>query len=179
MTHSQAQQLPEGSRLRVGVLAFNTNGCEKDQDFALSLSHEVASALARFRWFDVINPIAMMQRPLVILLSKDIFQRQQVDYTVDGTITRRGQSHHIDVQLSDFARCARPAWSDRLELGIPELHRLNELVTARIVGSIDPVILFIEGRPKRREQHWAAELSFLAISLIYSMERRKSQKPAT
>lgn len=170
------QQLPERSRLRVGVLAFDTNGCEKDQGLALSLSHEIASALARFRWFDVISPVAMMQRPLATLLSKDIFQRQQLDYTVDGTIVRRGQRYHIDVRLFDFARCTRPAWSDRFELGISELHRLNELITARIVGSIDPIILFIEGQPKRRERHGVAGLLFLAIPLIYSMERKKFQE---
>jgi DNA-binding SARP family transcriptional activator/TolB-like protein len=167
---------PERSRLRVGVLSFDTNGCENDQNLALSLSHEVAAALARFRWFDVISPVAMMQRPLATLVSKNIFQRDALDYAVDGTVTKKGQRYHVGVQLLDFTRGTRPVWSDRFELEIAELHRLNELVTARIVGSIDPVILFIEGQPKRRERHGAAGLLFLAIPLIYSMERGKFQE---
>jgi DNA-binding SARP family transcriptional activator/TolB-like protein len=165
---------PGRSRLRVGVLSFDTNGCEDDQNLALSLGHEVATALARFRWFDVISPVAMMQRPLATLLSKD--QRHPLDYAVDGTVTRKGQRYHVGVQLLDFRRGTRPVWSDRFELGIDELHRLNELVTARIVGSIDPFILFIEGRPKRKERHGAAGLLFVAIPLIYSMERAKFQQ---
>jgi DNA-binding SARP family transcriptional activator len=165
--------LPARSRVRVGVLSFDTNGCENDQDLALSLSHEVAAALARFRWFDVISPVTMMQRPLATLLSNDMFQRQQLDYAVDGIITKRGQNYHISVRLLDLGRCTQPVWSDRFDLAIRELHRLNELVTARIVGSIDPIILFIEGQPKRREGYGATGLLFLAIPLIYSMERRK------
>jgi DNA-binding SARP family transcriptional activator/TolB-like protein len=168
--------LPERSRLRVGVLSFDASDCENDQSLALSLSHEVATALARFRWFDVISPVAMMQRPLATLLSNDIFQRQQLDYAVDGIMTKRGQSYHISVRLLDLSRCTRPVWSDRFELAIRELHLLNELVTARIVGSIDPIILFIEGQPKRREHYGATGLLFLAIPLIYSMERRKFQE---
>jgi tetratricopeptide (TPR) repeat protein len=117
-----------------------------------------------------------MQRPLATLLSRDIFQRHPLDYAVDGTVTRKGPRYHVGVQLLDFTRGTRPVWNDRFELEIAELHRLNELVTARIVGSIDPVILFIEGQPKRRERHGAAGLLFLAIPLIYSMERRKFQE---
>jgi adenylate cyclase len=52
------------------------------------------------------------------------------------------------------------------------------LVTGRIVGSIDPVILFIEGQPKRRERYGATGLLFLAIPLIYSMERQKFHQAA-
>jgi DNA-binding SARP family transcriptional activator/TolB-like protein len=167
---------PERSRLRVGVLSFDASDCENEQNLALSLSHEVAAALARFRWFDVISPVATMQRPLASLLSNDIFQRQQLDYAVDGTITKQGQKYHIGVRLLDLSRRTRPVWSDRFELAICELHRLNELVTARIVGSIDPIILFIEGRPKRRERYGATGLLFLAIPLIYSMERKKFQE---
>jgi DNA-binding SARP family transcriptional activator len=168
--------VPERSRLRVGVLSFDSDDSGNDQDLALSLSHEVATALARFRWFDVINSVATMQRPLATLLSKDAFARQQLDYAVDGTVTRRGPNYHIGVQLLDLTRCTRPVWSDRFELAVRELHRLNELVTGRIVGSIDPIILFIEGRPKRRERYGATGLLFLAIPLIYSMEREKFQQ---
>jgi DNA-binding SARP family transcriptional activator len=166
----------ERARLRVGVLSFDAHGCENDQDLALSLSHEVATALARFRWFDVISPVAIMHRPLATLFSKDTFQPQHLDYAVDGILTKRGNAYHISVRLLDLTRCTRPVWSDRFDLAIGELHRLNELVIGRIVGTIDPLILFIEGQPKRRERYGATGLLFLAIPLIYSMERRKFQQ---
>jgi adenylate cyclase len=53
---------------------------------------------------------------------------------------------------------------------------LDELVTTRIVGRIDPVILHIEGQPKRREHFGATGLLLLAIPLTFSMERRQYEE---
>jgi tetratricopeptide (TPR) repeat protein len=143
---------------------------------AFSLSHEIAAALARFRWFDVITPVSMRSRPVATLLSKDAVQQQQLDYAIDGTIKLAGRKYHIDVWLLDLTQGARPVWNDRFELGINELHRLNEMVTGRVVASIDPVILFIEGQPRRSERYGATGLLLLALPLIYSMERQKYQR---
>jgi tetratricopeptide (TPR) repeat protein len=45
-----------------------------------------------------------------------------------------------------------------------------------VVARIDPVILFIEGRQKRRERCGATGLVLQAISLMYSMEREKYEE---
>jgi DNA-binding SARP family transcriptional activator/TPR repeat protein len=163
-------------RLRVGVLPFDASDSENERDLAFSLSHEIAAGLARFRWFDVITPISMRSRPVATLLSKDTVQQQQLDYAVDGTIKRAGRNYHIEVWLLDLTQYTRPVWSDRFELGISELHRLNEVVTGRVVASIDPVILFIEGQPRHSERYGATGLLLLALPLIYSMERQKYQQ---
>jgi DNA-binding SARP family transcriptional activator len=165
--------LPGRQRLRVGVLPFDAAHSENERDLAFSLSHEVAAALARFRWFDVIAPVSMLRRPVTALLSEDIFQQQQLDYAIDGVIEQRGNKYRISVRLLDLTRSTQPVWSDRLELAMNELHRLNEMVTGRVVASIDPVILFIEGQPRRKERYGANALLLLAIPLIYSMERQK------
>jgi DNA-binding SARP family transcriptional activator/TolB-like protein len=160
-------------RLRVGVLPFLVTGSSRQEGLAVSLGQEIAAALARFRWFDVIAPVSLMRSPSVTFASEALLQRRKLDYVVDGTLTGNGRSFKISVRLLDVTDCARPVWSDRFELGAGELHRIDELVTARIVGQIDPVILFIEGQPKRRERYGATGLLLLAIPLIYSMERRK------
>jgi DNA-binding SARP family transcriptional activator/Tfp pilus assembly protein PilF len=164
------------NRLRVGVLPFDGSRSVNEGNLAFSLSHEIAAALARFRWFDVITPVSMMRRPLANFVNNDLPDHQQLDYAVDGTITVSGRYIQINVRLLDLVERARPVWSDRFELAINELHRLNEMVVARIVASVDPVILFIEGQPKRKERYGATGLLFLAIPLIYSMERNKFQR---
>jgi TolB-like protein/Tfp pilus assembly protein PilF len=164
------------NRLRVGVLPFDGSRSVNEGNLAFSLSHEIAAALARFRWFDVITPVSMMRRPLANFVNNDLPEHQQLDYAVDGTITVSGRYIQINVRLLDLVERARPVWSDRFELAINELHRLNEMVVARIVASVDPVILFIEGQPKRKERYGATGLLFLAIPLIYSMERNKFQR---
>jgi DNA-binding SARP family transcriptional activator/TolB-like protein len=167
---------PDRNRLRVGVLPFDANRSENEGKLAFSLSHEIAAALARFRWFDVITPISMMRRPLANFVSDDLRRHEQLDYAVDGTIAVVGKNIQISVRLLDLVERARPVWSDRFVLEINELHKVNEMVVARIVASIDPVILFIEGQPKRKERYGATGLLFLAIPLIYSMERSKFQQ---
>jgi tetratricopeptide (TPR) repeat protein len=99
-----------------------------------------------------------------------------LNYAVDGTVSGNGKQVHIEVRLMELADHARPVWRECFDLRVGELHRLNELVTTRIVGRIDPVILFIEGQPNRREHYGATGLLLLAIPLIFSMERKKYEE---
>jgi DNA-binding SARP family transcriptional activator/Tfp pilus assembly protein PilF len=162
------------NRLRVGVLPFDAQDSEHARNLAFSLSHEVAGALARFRWFDVIAPALVIDIPLASGLGNP--QRQQLDYAVDGAVTRHDGHLEINVRLLDLSKSTQPIWSARFELAGDELHRLNELVVGRIVASIDPVILLIEGQPKRKERSGATGMLLEAIPLIYSMERTKFQQ---
>jgi TolB-like protein len=163
-------------RLRVGVLPFLAHNSEKEENLAFSLSQEIAAALARFRWFDVIAPMSLRPTPASLYVDEHQLRRMDLDYVVDGTVSGNGKYFQISVRLMDLAEHARPVWSECFDLTVGELHRLNELVTTRIVGRVDPVILFIEGQPKRREHYGATGLLLLAIPLIFSMERRKYEE---
>jgi TolB-like protein len=166
--------LPGRNRLRVGVLPFMAPGDrEEDLELAFSLSHQIGAALARFRWFDVISSVHAAARPL---LSSDALLSRELDYAVDGVVSRRGRQVVISIRLLDVARATPPVWSERFELKASDLHRLDELVTPRVVASIDPVILFIEGQPKRRAHYGATGLLLLALPLFYSMERSKFER---
>jgi DNA-binding SARP family transcriptional activator/TolB-like protein len=163
-------------RLRVGVLPFLAHTSRREENLAFSLSQEIAAALARFRWFDVIAPISLRPTPSTRFVDERHLRRMDLNYAVDGTVSGNGKHVHIEVRLMELADYARPVWRECFELPVGELHRLNELVTTRIVGRIDPVILFIEGQPKRREHYGATGLLLLAIPLIFSMERRKYEE---
>jgi DNA-binding SARP family transcriptional activator/TolB-like protein len=150
-------------RLRLGVLPFDTTDCKHEQ-LALSLSHEIAAGLARFRWFDVITPASLRRDEYAGL-----------DYLIGGAISGRGRQLQINVQLLDLVDQvqAQPVWSDQFDIALSQLHRLDELVTTRIVARIDPVILHIEGHPRRRERYGATGLLLQAIPMIFSMERKQ------
>jgi DNA-binding SARP family transcriptional activator/Tfp pilus assembly protein PilF len=162
-------------RLRVGVLSFLATRERDDQNLAISLSQEIAAGLARFRWFDVIAPASLARKPSA-RLSEDILRQKDLDYVVDGAVLGDGRHFEISVRLLDVTQFACPVWSDRFELSIDELHRLDERVTARIVGRIDPVILFIEGQPRRRKQQGGTGLLLRAMPLMHSMERDKYEQ---
>jgi DNA-binding SARP family transcriptional activator/TolB-like protein/Tfp pilus assembly protein PilF len=166
---------PHRHRLRVGVLQFLATRAGDDQNLALSLSQEIAAGLARFRWFDVIAPGSLMRRPSAHL-SEDLLKQKELDYVVDGALSGNGKRFQISVRLLDVTQFACPVWSDQFELATDELHQLDERVTARIVGRIDPVILFIEGQPKHRKHCGATGLLLRAMPLMYSMERDKYER---
>jgi DNA-binding SARP family transcriptional activator len=171
-----AAPAPNRSRLRVGVLPFLANASPRDESLALSLSQEIAAALARFRWFDVIAPIALKRREGGHGLSDELLRPNELDFVLDGALIGHGERYQISVRLLDLTRYASPVWSDRFEFGADELHLVDERVTGKIVSRIDPVILFIEGQPKRREKAGAHGLLLRAIPLIYSMERKKFEE---
>lgn len=171
------QPLPGRNRLRVAVPPFEgksaKNGTNRTEDLAFSLSRDIAASLARFRWFDVITPISFMCGPLMHFTSEDFLQRNQLDYVVDGVVSRHGNLVQVVVRLLDLTRCTQPVWNERFELPAGELHRLNEMVTGRVVASIDPIILYIEGQPNRREHYGATGMLLLALPLVFSMDRAK------
>jgi len=164
------------NRLRVGVLPFLVTGPSRHGALAFSLSQEIAAALSRFRWFDVIAPISLSRRSVDSPVGEDVLKRKQLDYVIDGALSGNGKQFQIGVRLLDLTAEARPVWNERFQLSVGALHRVDELITARIVGQIDPVILFIEGQPKRREQYGATGLLLLAIPLMYSLERKKYEQ---
>src|ERR1700730_17489376 len=163
---------PRRHRLRVGVLSFREIDGKNEQGLGLSLSHEIAAGLARFRWFDVISPTALRRGRS----TDEQHEHAKLDYIVDGAISGSGKQLQIGVRILDLAGQAQPVWSERFDVALSHLHRLDELVTTRIVGRIDPVILHIEGRPKRREHYGATGLLLRAIPMIFSMERNQYEE---
>ena len=170
------QAAPVRDRLRVGVLPFLASGAPQDESLALSLSQEIAAALARFRWFDVIAPMMLMRRGGVAQVTEDPLRQNELNYVIDGAVTSDGATYQISVRLLDLTRYATPVWSHRFELDEGEPHAVDDEVIARIVGQIDPVILFIEGQPKRSATIEATGLLLRAQPLLYSMEREKYEE---
>jgi DNA-binding SARP family transcriptional activator/tetratricopeptide (TPR) repeat protein len=162
---------PSRHRLRIGVLSFREIDCKNEKDLGRSVSHEIAAGLARFRWFDVIP-----RRLSTSFVDDQQHEYANLDYVVDGSISGSDRQLQISVRLLDLAGQARPVWSERFDIALSHLHRLDELVTTRIVGRIDPVILHIERQPKRRDHYGATGLLLLAIPLTLSMERRQYEE---
>jgi tetratricopeptide (TPR) repeat protein len=164
------------NRLRVGVLPLAASSSETEGNLAVSLSQQVTATLARCRWFDVIAAISPRSTPSSCFVTEHQIRRMNLDYLVDWTVSGHGRDTRIDIRLLELAAHAQPVWSGRFDLGRGELHRLNELVTSRIVGRIDPIIPFIEGWPKQQGHYGATGLLLLAMPLMFSMEREKYEQ---
>ena len=174
LLRSQHASKAVSGRLRLAVMRLRGEGSARCESLAFSLSQEIAAALARFRWFDVIAPVSPI--PEFFGIDDSVFPRQQLNYVVEGDLSGNDEKYQISVRLLDVADHARLVWSDRFELGADALDQVNELVVVPVVARIDPVILFIEGQQKQRERSSATTLVLQAISLMYSMEREKYEE---
>jgi TolB-like protein/predicted Zn-dependent protease len=164
------------NRLRVGVLPFLASSAANDEDLASSVSQEIATALTRCQGFDVIAPASLMQKFTPIRTSSGANQIQDLDYVVDGAVSRDGKRLQVSVRLLDISQYARTVWNERSVLAIGKLREWSELAATRIVNGIDPVIFFLDGQPRRRKRGGASGLLLLAMPLMYSMERRKYEE---
>ena len=127
------------------------------------LNLEIAAALARFRWYDVIGPASQPQ--------SSFSQHDQADYIVEGNLSGNAQRAQLSVRLLDVGAQSQLVWSDRFNFLDLETDRLNECVAGPVVARIDPVILFIEGQRRNGLHLDADSLVLKAIPLMYSMER--------
>jgi tetratricopeptide (TPR) repeat protein len=164
---------PDRDRLRVGVLSFSESGSEASENLVFALCRETIAALTRFRWFDVIAAIPLTRTASTCTIGEHQIRRMDLDYLVDWTVSEIGQYTEVNVRLFDLGGNARPIWSKRLDVAHAGLDGLNDLVAAKIVGHIDPVIPFIEGRQKSYDRYGATGFLRRAIPLMYSMEREK------
>lgn len=163
------------SRRRVGVLPFMASDDASEERLALWLSLDISTALSRFRWFDVVAPVALMRSPHA-LMNDDILRRNELDYVVDGALSHNGDRVQINVRLLNLKHYAKPVWSERFDLASDRSQGVHDDVIAKIVARIDPVILFIEGKAKRRDKTDATGLLAEALPLIYRMERAQYEE---
>jgi DNA-binding SARP family transcriptional activator/TolB-like protein len=165
------------SRLRVGVLPFGALANVRDRSLPLALAQDVAGALSRFRWFDVIAGFCVQPGLAADEAPVQHVEDLRLDYAVDATLSGAARVITVAVRLLEMTDTARAVWSESFHLPEEKLASLSELVTARIVARIDPVILSIEGRRSfRPELSPAASLVLRAVPLMYSMERPKFEE---
>jgi TolB-like protein/Tfp pilus assembly protein PilF len=164
------------NRVRIGVLPLTADGLKREEGLAISLTQHITSALARFRWFDVIAALSPGCGPSSYFVNEHQIRRMNLDYILDWTISGQDRDVRINILLLDLAERTRPLWRDSFDLARGDLHRLSELVTNRIVGCIDPFVPLIEGYVRHQDHYGATGLLLLAIPLMLSMERDKYEQ---
>jgi DNA-binding SARP family transcriptional activator len=163
--------VPKRAHRRVGVMPFVPLPAEVGDNLGFSIAQEVAAALARFRWFDIVAPNALMRGPAPTFLSDVELRRKDLDYVIDGSVSCSRGTYQISVRLLDLRTDATPVWSEKFELPADRLDQLDDKVTAKIAAQIDPVIIYIEGPKKTYEDDDALGCVMRALPLMHTMER--------
>jgi DNA-binding SARP family transcriptional activator/Tfp pilus assembly protein PilF len=164
---------PTASRLRIGVIPFQATA-EENAQLAFSLSQEIASALARFRWFDVVA--ALTPQPQMAQWDEAFLRAKGWHYVVEGNLVSGADKISISIRLLDIGQDIRPVWSDRFELATNMMDQLHDRVVAPVVARIDPAILFIEGQQSTSRWSSATRLVVQAIPMLASMRREPFER---
>jgi tetratricopeptide (TPR) repeat protein len=159
--------------LRIGVIPFQVTG-EENTQLAFSLSQEIASALARFRWFDVVS--ALTPQPQLAQWDEAFLRAKGWHYAVEGNLISGADKISISIRLLDIGQDIRPVWSDRFEVASHMLDQLYDRVVAPVVARIDPVILFIEGQEAVQRRSGATGLVLQALPLLLLLKRDRFEK---
>ena len=160
-------------RLRVGVIPFQTTS-DGNAPLAFSLSQEIASALARFRWFDVVS--ALTPPSQTTPWDEAWIRGRGWHYAVEGSLISGTDKVTISIRLLDIGEDIRPVWSDRFELATHMMDQLHDRVVAPVVARIDPAILFIEGQQSASRWSSATRTVVQAVPLLTSMRRAPFEK---
>jgi DNA-binding SARP family transcriptional activator/Tfp pilus assembly protein PilF len=161
-------------RLRVGVLPFECIDERVDAHLPLAMAHEVAGALSRFRWFDVIAPTAFPPSPNRYTAWSA--SNRHFDYVLDGLICAQDDKLAVSVKLLDVTTTAKSVWSDTLAFELSALGNFLEWIVPPIVARVDPAILFIESSHGARNVSDGTSLLLQAIPLLYSLDRQSYER---
>lgn len=128
------------SRPAVAVLPFDNLSGDPDQEyFADGLSEDLITALSLFRLFPVIARNSTFaykgQSPDVRKVGEELGAR----YVIEGSVRKAGDRVRITCQLVN-AETGHHVWADRYDRNLEDVFELQDEISLRIAGIIEPTI---------------------------------------
>ena len=135
----------------IAVLPFtNMSGDREQEYFADGISEDIITALSRSRWFFVIARNSSFVFKGTAISVKDVARELGVRYVLEGSVRKSGQRVRITAQLVD-AEAGTHVWAERYDLELSDIFQVQDELTERVAGAIEPELLKSEGlRASRR-----------------------------
>ena len=135
--------LPE--KPSIAVLPFaNLSGDREQEYFADGITEDITTALARARWFLVIARNSSFTFKGKAIETKDVARVLGVRYVLEGSVRKSAQRVRISSQLVD-AVAGMHIWADRYDLELKDIFAVQDEITERVAGAIEPELLKREG----------------------------------
>ena len=154
----------------VVVTAFDAAGPRSEEQFGRGLAEEVATALARLRWFSVITRSRDGRR----LSSGSEDLSKFADYALIGSLQTDKTQYRLSVKLMELSSCAI-VWASAFVEDKTAGFAVQERFAERIAACLDTELLVIEAMGQRRASPWrrgeAYSLVLQAIPAIHRLER--------
>jgi adenylate cyclase len=128
----------------IAVLPFdNLSGDPEQEYFADGIAEDLITRLSSWREFPVIarnSSFAYKGKPVDV---KQVSRELGVRYVVEGSVRKSGERIRISAQLVD-ATTGHHVWAERYDREMRDIFALQDEITERIVGSMNPELLRVE-----------------------------------
>jgi TolB-like protein len=136
----------------VAVLPFANLSGDPEQDyFADGMVEEIVTALSRVRWFLVIARNSTLAYKDKAVDVRDVGRQLGVRYVLEGSLRKSGTRIRVTAQLVDAAT-ANHVWAERYDREIVDLFAVQDEITERVVGAIEPELYAAEHFRSQRKQ---------------------------
>jgi TolB-like protein len=143
----------------------NLTGNVEDDYFVDGMVEEVVTGLSRIKWLFVISrnsTLIYKGKPIDV---RTVGRELGVRYVLEGSVRRSGSQMRLTGQLSETESGAS-FWADRYDGDMGEVFALQDLLTVRVIGAVEPNLRKAEierARRKRPENLDAYDLFLRAL----------------
>ena len=124
----------------IAVLPFqNMSGDPEQEYFADGMVEDIITALSRFKSLFVIVRNSSFAYKGKVVDIKQVGRELGVRYVLEGSVRKSGNRVRITGQLID-APTGGHLWADRFDGGLEDIFDLQDQVTTRVVGIIEPTV---------------------------------------
>jgi adenylate cyclase len=165
------RSLPLPDKPSIAVLPFqNMSGDPEQEYFADGVVEDIITALSRFKSLFVIARNSSFTYKGKAVDIKQVGRELGVRYVLEGSVRKAAGRVRITGQLIEAATGAH-LWADKIDGGLEDVFELQDEVTTRVVGAIEPSITEAEisrACVKPTSSLDAYDLYLKALSIHYS-----------
>ena len=159
------------------VLPFDNMSKDPDQEFfADGMVEAITATLSRIRSFFVIaRNSAFLYKGRAIDVQQ-VGRDLGVRYLLEGSVQKAGSRLRITVQLIDTTNGAH-VWADRVDGSLEDVFDLQDRITERVAGALQPSIRLAEierARRKRPQDLGAYDYTMRAMPHVWVLEKEAS-----
>ena len=167
---SQRLELPD--KPSIAVLPFQNMSDDPAQEyFADGMVEEIITGLSRIKWLFVIARNSSFVYKGKAVDVRQVGRELGVRYVLDGAVRKAGDRVRITAQLLE-AETGAHLWADRYDGKLDDVFELQDQITERVVGVIEPSLRQSEierSRRKRPENLDAYDLYLRALPRMMSV----------
>jgi len=161
------------------VLPFNNMSKDPEQEFfADGVVEAITATLSRIRSFFVIARNSAFRYKGKAVDVQQVGRDLGVRYLLEGSVQKAGNRLRITVQLIDTANSAH-VWADRVDGSLEDVFDLQDRITERVAGALQPSIRLAEverARRKRPQELGAYDYTMRAMPHVWILEKEACAK---